>query len=72
MKSDSQDAVLESYKFPPLSSGAGNVCFQDEMPKPQIKCCYELQTGHPFQAVYTAEVWLVTDYPRLNQDYPLN
>lgn len=66
-------AILKSYKFPPVSSGVGNICFQDEMPRPQIKCCYhELQICHSFQAIYTAEVWLVIDYLRLNQDHALN
>lgn len=32
----------------------------------------ELKTGYPFLAIYTAEVWLVIDFLRLNQDDPLN
>lgn len=68
-KSDFQDLIPESYKFPLVSSGAANICFQDKMPRPQIKCYYcELQTCNPFQAIYTAEVWLIIDDLKLHQD----
>ena len=65
----SRDFIPESYKFPLVSSGAGNTCFQDKMPRFQIKCCYyELKRCNPFQAIATAEVELIIDYLRLNKD----
>ena len=47
----SRDFIPESYKFPLVSSGAGNICFQDKMPRFQIKCCYyELKTCKSFSS----------------------